>query len=99
MRRFVMHVLPRGFMKIRHYGLLSSRQREKRLHLSRQLLLAISVMLLPAPTSSTVKPAERPHCARCGGERFTRQMLEKPSVDSPEPQAETTHHERGHNTS
>ena len=31
LRRFVTHVLPKGFMKIRHYGLLASRQREARL--------------------------------------------------------------------
>jgi hypothetical protein len=33
LRRFVLHVLPKGFMKVRHYGLLSSRQREARLHI------------------------------------------------------------------
>jgi hypothetical protein len=30
-RRFLMHVLPVGFMKIRHYGLLSSRGKQKKL--------------------------------------------------------------------
>jgi hypothetical protein len=32
-RRFMLHVLPKGFMRIRHYGLLSSRGREKKLPL------------------------------------------------------------------
>lgn len=30
-RRFLMHVLPTGFMKIRHYGFLSSRGKQKKL--------------------------------------------------------------------
>ncbi len=30
-RRFLLHVLPKGFMKIRHYGLLGTRDKEKRL--------------------------------------------------------------------
>ncbi len=32
-RRFLMHVLPTGFMKIRHYGFLSSRGKQKKLHI------------------------------------------------------------------
>jgi hypothetical protein len=35
----VQHVLPKGFKKIRHYGLLASRQREARLRQARRLLL------------------------------------------------------------
>jgi len=31
MRRFLMHVLPHGFTKIRHYGFLSSRGKQKKL--------------------------------------------------------------------
>jgi len=30
-RRFLMHVLPQGFMKIRHYGLLANRDKTKRI--------------------------------------------------------------------
>ncbi|MCB2307411.1 transposase [Clostridium estertheticum] len=33
MRRFFMHVLPRKFVKIRHYGILSNRNRYKYLSL------------------------------------------------------------------
>jgi hypothetical protein len=29
-RRFLMHVLPRGFVKVRHFGLLANRQREQK---------------------------------------------------------------------
>jgi hypothetical protein len=39
LRRFVQHVLPRSFVKIRHYGLLANAQRAVRLALCRRLLL------------------------------------------------------------
>jgi len=32
-RRFLLHVLPKGFMKIRHYGLLGNRNKTKKLTL------------------------------------------------------------------
>ena len=40
LRRFLLHVLPRGFMRIRHYGFLANRHRESRLALCRRLLEA-----------------------------------------------------------
>lgn len=39
-RRFLMHVLPGGFMRIRHYGLLANRCRQASLSVIRQLLSA-----------------------------------------------------------
>ena len=43
MRRFLLHVLPSGFQRIRHYGLLANRYRQVKLDHCRQLLAA------PAP--------------------------------------------------
>ena len=37
-RRFLLHVLPPGFMRIRHYGLFANRHRGKKLALCRKLL-------------------------------------------------------------
>jgi hypothetical protein len=37
-RRFLLHVLPRGFVRIRHYGFLANPRREQNLSLCRQLL-------------------------------------------------------------
>jgi hypothetical protein len=42
LRRFLQHVLPKGFLKIRHYGLLASRHRKEKLQQSRQLLLVVN---------------------------------------------------------
>jgi len=39
-RRFLLHVLPSGFQRIRHYGLLANRYREVRLNQCRNLLAA-----------------------------------------------------------
>jgi len=36
-RRFLMHVLPKGFVKIRHYGLLANRNKKTKLALCRKL--------------------------------------------------------------
>jgi len=38
LRRFLLHVLPRGFMRIRHYGLLANCQRTRKLARCRELL-------------------------------------------------------------
>jgi integrase len=37
-RRFLLHVLPRGFQRLRHYGYLSNRQRAEKLERCRRLL-------------------------------------------------------------
>jgi hypothetical protein len=37
-RRFLLHILPRGFVRIRHYGLLANRCRRERLEHCRKLL-------------------------------------------------------------
>ena len=51
LRRFLLHVVPRGFMRVRHYGLLANRHRAVRLARCRALLDA------PAPPA---KPAVAP---------------------------------------
>jgi hypothetical protein len=38
LRRFLLHVVPRGFMRIRHYGILANAQRDPKLARSRELL-------------------------------------------------------------
>ena len=37
-RRFLLHVLPRGFTRLRHYGLLANRDRKRKLALCRALI-------------------------------------------------------------
>lgn len=73
LRRFLQHVLPKGFMKIRHYGLLASRQREARLCAARRLLL--SQLAMPAGAASEIAPAEPARCPHCGSIRRVRGEL------------------------
>jgi hypothetical protein len=47
-RRFLLHAIPPGFQRIRHYGLLASRQKKQTLALCRQLL-GSACELLPTP--------------------------------------------------
>src|SRR5437879_7847054 len=42
LRRFFLHVLPKGFVRIRHFGFLANRFRVSRLELGRQLLASSS---------------------------------------------------------
>ena len=50
LRRFLLHVLPRGFVRIRHFGLLANRRRAELLPLCRRLL-ADALPLPPRPVS------------------------------------------------
>ncbi len=49
LRRFLLHTLPPGFQRIRHYGLLANKICQPSLSLCRQLLLAPASALLPCP--------------------------------------------------
>lgn len=63
-RRFLLHVLPRGFHRIRHYGLLAGSSRKDSLAQARELL-----GVAPAPEEPPVAetPDQRPPCPCCGG--------------------------------
>jgi hypothetical protein len=85
LRRFLQHVLPKGFPRIRYFGFLAQRSRGALLPLCRTLL---AVEPLPAPTTSAA-PSIPWLCPCCHGpmrviERLTAQQLyeEVPSVDS-----------------
>ena len=75
LRRWVQHVLPRGFMKIRHYGLLANRGRAERLALCRTLLAvwAVARAVLGVLQPASAAGAESPRaCPACGSERWLR---------------------------
>jgi len=52
-RRFLLHILPEGFMRIRHYGFLANRYKKTALKACRKLLGAANPM--PAPLKPTVR--------------------------------------------
>ena len=67
-RRFLLHVLPKGFHRIRHYGLLASAVRKANVARAKELLAALSRGVPPSPTQKPIAPAEPcPPCPCCGG--------------------------------
>jgi len=63
-RRFLLHVLPRGFHRIRHYGLLAGSARKASLALARKLLKVAP----PAEDDAAEEPPDhRSPCPCCGG--------------------------------
>jgi hypothetical protein len=82
--RFFLHVLPKGFVRIRRYGLLSNRFRKQLLPLARTLLAAQEREPLIPPPLPDCAPW---HCPRCGKamrvvQRFTAAELYFASFDS-----------------
>jgi hypothetical protein len=57
MRRFLLHVLPSGFHRIRHYGLLANASRVENLARARALLAAPLSPLIAVPVATTGKVA------------------------------------------
>jgi len=63
MRRFLLHVLPRGFHRIRHYGLLASATRKASIARARELLGQAP----PGPAEPMETSDLTPPCCCCGG--------------------------------
>lgn len=73
LRRFLLHILPDGFVRIRYFGLLANRKRAQTLERCRALIAAESdASASPTPTPPASKPAEedRFRCHSCGIGRF-----------------------------
>jgi hypothetical protein len=68
-RRFLIHVLPKGFHRIRHYGLLASANRAENIAHARQLLAVPSRPKEPeTPKAAIDEPRVLPRpCPCCGG--------------------------------
>ena len=78
LRRFLLHLLPKGFVRIRHFGFLASRRRAQLLPLC---LAALDS--LPARTETSTIQDVSPHriCPQCGGpmaiiERLTAAQIQ-----------------------
>jgi Putative transposase len=63
-RRFLIHVLPNGFHRIRHYGLFASSNRVENIARARELLVVPELQTKPVDALD----GNDPHpCAHCGG--------------------------------
>ena len=65
LRRFVQHILPRGFVRIRQSGFLANIYRSTRLALARTLLSAARTGATP-PTATVAPTVATWACSRCG---------------------------------
>jgi hypothetical protein len=70
-RRFLLHVLPKGFHRIRHYGLLASAGCKANIARARELMAAPMPEVEPPAAQDTAGPDatsdHRPPCPCCGG--------------------------------
>jgi Putative transposase len=67
LRRFFLHVLPKGFVRIRHFGFLANRFRASRLALGRQLLASGDSTEQEVKTNNARSESSSLwHCPRCG---------------------------------
>src|SRR6202008_5023013 len=67
-RRFLLHALPNGFHRIRHYGFLANRRRADKLALCRTLLAATAATLLSESRERQRLADPVPDmCPGCGG--------------------------------
>ena len=73
-RRYLLHVLPRGFHPIRHCGLLAGSARKAGLALARELLDIVA----PSKDDTPAEPDDfRPACPCCGGRMIVIETLER----------------------
>lgn len=94
LRRFLQHVLPDGFVKLRHYGLLAPGNVNTRLVVARKLLEArapspSSLASSPEPPTGTVESwhelllcltgIDVTHCSKCGGAIISRPIAKDTS--------------------
>jgi hypothetical protein len=67
LRRFLLHLLPKGFVRIRNFGFLANRRRATLLPLCFQLLGATPEPLVGQDTSSNQDSSGVWRCPKCGG--------------------------------
>jgi len=80
LRRFLLHVLPKGFVRIRHFGFLSTRNRSTLLPVCFRLLGAAAAKPIRKTTADDCETRATWSCPRCNGpmlllERFTALQL------------------------
>jgi len=75
-RRFLLHVLPHGFHRIRHYGMFANGERAESLREARKLLDAEPSAPPMDETEATMPEADSPYtCPVCGGPMVVIEVL------------------------
>jgi hypothetical protein len=92
LRRFLLHLLPPGFVRIRNFGFLANRNRATLLPLCLRLLGGSEKRTAEPASSTTESPHSLWNCPVCGGtmrvvERLSAAQLLLRSPPQPEPHA------------
>jgi hypothetical protein len=74
-RRFLLHVLPKGFHRIRHYGLLAGTAKEEAIAKARDILIT-GVNPCTAEIDEDVATVHAHPCPCCGGRMIIIELLE-----------------------
>jgi Putative transposase/Transposase zinc-binding domain len=82
-RRFLIHVLPRGFHRIRHYGLLAKTACANNIARARELLTVPKPQAEPADANDANDPHPCPHC---GGRMIIIETFARGSMPRHQPQ-------------
>jgi len=89
-RRFLIHVLPKGFHRIRHYGLLASGNRADNIARARELL-AVPKPRNDAASADASEPLTHEHpCPCCGARMIIIETFERGSTPRYRPTPPTT---------
>jgi hypothetical protein len=83
-RRFLLHVLPDGFHRIRHYGLFANGGRVDNIAKARALLADVAPAPPVEPSASTAEPepAQAAPCPCCGGRMILVEIFERGATPS-----------------
>ena len=89
-RRFLIHVLPKGFHRIRHYGLLAKASCADNVARARELLAVPEPQTAPADAADDTKPPTSSHlCPGCGGCMITIESFMRGSTPRHRPTGQT----------
>jgi hypothetical protein len=69
-KRFLQHVVPRGFMRLRHYGFLANAVKARSLPIARAALKARGLVVALPPKSSSSEEKLTPRCPACKSGRM-----------------------------
>jgi len=84
-RRFLIHILPPGFMKIRHYGLLGNRNKTKKLTVCKRLTHTSIVSKGKASTLELIRKLigrDIARCPACGYDRLQHYLGISPPISA-----------------
>ena len=84
-RRFLMHVLPKRFHRIRHYGLFANGARAQNIARARELLSMVTTENKSAATTSDENAVHTPRCPCCGGRMIIIETFERGSTPRTRP--------------